>query len=99
MPYMQPMAPLKFHVIMVYIYIYIYIYISYSIILYSRDHQGVGVAYEKASPKNQPHFSLTMMKQYWLSPNKLSDQPKMLSTSCYGIFKTIYFLLTEELTE
>jgi len=31
---------------------------SYStIVLYSRDHQGLGVAHKEISLKNQPHFS------------------------------------------
>ena len=30
----------------------------------------MGVAYEKASLKNQPHFSLVMMKQYWFGKIK-----------------------------
>ena len=47
----------------------------------------MGVAHEKTSPKKQPQFSLTTMRQVQLSPNKLSDQPKTLSTSCYGILQ------------
>ena len=46
--------------------------------------------------ENQPEFSQTMLGQYWLyklSPNKLSDQPEIISKSCYGILKIIY--LTE----
>ena len=36
---------------------------SYStIVLYSKDHKGVGVAHEIASPKNQPQFYLTAMR-------------------------------------
>ena len=64
------------------------VYASYSVIvLYSRDHKGLGMAHEKTSPKKHPYFSLTTMKQYWLGlgPNKPSDQPEMLST------KTEYF--------
>ena len=39
-------------------------HINYStILLYSRDHKGLGVAHYKPSPKNQPHFSLMMMRQ------------------------------------
>ena len=47
----------------------------------SRDHKGVDVAHEKTSPKNQPHFSLTVMRQYWLgklSLNKPSGEPETL---------------------
>ena len=36
------------------------------IVLYSRDHKGMGMAHKKTSPKNLFHLSLTMMKQYWL---------------------------------
>ena len=43
------------------------------IVLYSRDHKGLGVAHEKMT-----------MKQ--LGPNKPSDRPETLSTSCYGNF-------------
>jgi len=42
-------------------------FISYStIVLYSRDHTGVGMAYDRISPKNQPQFSHLMIWQYWL---------------------------------
>ena len=41
------------------------------IVLYSRDHKKVGVAHEITSPKNQPQFSQTAMRQYWLAFNKL----------------------------
>ena len=52
--------------------------VSYSmIVLYSRDQKGVGVTHKITSPKNQPQFSQTMMRQYWFGPNKLSDQPEM----------------------
>jgi len=44
--------------------------IQYDRVLYSRDHQGLGVAHEKISPKNQRHFSHTMMWQYWLGKTK-----------------------------
>ena len=39
--------------------------LSYNVIvLYSKDHKSLGMAHEKASPKNQPQFSLTTMRQY-----------------------------------
>jgi len=54
-----------------YVFKHITQYLSYStIVLYSRDHQGLGVAHKKISPKNQPHFSHTMW-QYWLGKTKL----------------------------
>ena len=34
------------------------------IVVYSRDHKGVGMAHEIISPKNQPQF------QYWLGKTK-----------------------------
>jgi len=37
---------------------------------YSRDHQGLGVAHEKISPKTQPQFSHMTMWQYWLGKTK-----------------------------
>jgi len=40
------------------------------IVLYSRDHQGLGVAHKKISPKNQPYLSHTTMWQYWLGKTK-----------------------------
>ena len=44
---------------------------------YSMGHNGMGVAHERISPKNHPHFSLMTMRQYWLgktiSPNKSLD--------------------------
>ena len=52
--------------------------VSYStIVLYSRDHKGVGVTHKKTSPKKPASTFLTTMRQYWLSPNKLSDRPEM----------------------
>ena len=44
--------------------------ISYStVVLYSRDHKGVGVAHKIISPENQPQFSQTT-EQYWLGKTK-----------------------------
>ena len=40
------------------------------IVLYSRDHKGVGMAHKKHHPKSQPQLSLTTMKQYWLGKTK-----------------------------
>ena len=45
--------------------------VSYTtIVVYSRDHKGVGMAHEIKSPKKQPQSSLTMMRQYWLGETK-----------------------------
>ena len=51
------------------------------------------MAHEITSPKNQPQFSLTTMRQYWLDKTKPKQAFRMLSTSCYGILKINY--LTE----
>ena len=40
------------------------------IVLYSRDQEGVGVAQEKTSLDNQPHFPQMTMTQYWLGKTK-----------------------------
>ena len=37
------------------------------------DHKGVGVAHEIISPKKQPQFPLTTMRQYWLGNTKLKQ--------------------------
>ena len=50
-----------------------------TIVLYSRDHKGVGVVHEVTSPKNQPQFSLTTMRQYWLGKTKR----KQAFSSCF----------------
>ena len=47
------------------------------------------MAHEIISPTKQPQFPLTTVK---LSPNKPSDRPETLSTSCYGILKIIYLM-------
>jgi len=52
-------------------------------VVHGRDKQEVGASHKVKSPKNQPQFSQMMMGQYWLSPNKLSDPPEMLSKSCH----------------
>ena len=41
-------------------------FIFTTLVVYSRDHEGVGMAHEIPSPKKQPQFSQTMMRQYWL---------------------------------
>ena len=38
--------------------------------VYSSDHKGVGMAHKETSSQKQPHFSLTMMRQYWLGETK-----------------------------
>ena len=40
------------------------------IVLYSRDHIGVGVAHKIISPKNQTQISQITMRQYWLGKTK-----------------------------
>ena len=67
----------------------LYLYTCSTIVMYSRDHKGVGMAHKTSSPKNQPQFTLTTMRQYWLGktkPKQALDGPEMFSISCYGIF-------------
>ena len=54
-----------------------------TIVVHSRTTKGVDMAHEI---KPQPQFFQMMMGQHWLVPNKLSDQPKILSKRCYGIY-------------
>jgi len=59
-------------------------------VVHYRGNQGVGVAHKIKPPKNQPQFFQMTMGQYWLDktkPNKLSNQPEILSKNCYGNFK------------
>jgi len=60
------------------------------------DDQEVGVVHAIISPKNQPQFSQTIIRQYWLgkqSPNKLSVRPEMLSKKLLWIFYLIFIFL------
>ena len=60
--------------------------VSYStIVLYSRDHKGVGVAHEITSLKKQPQFTLTMTRQYWLGKTK----PKQAFRSIRNVFNKL----------
>ena len=40
-----------------------------TIVVHSRDHEGVGMAHKITSTKNQSKFSMTM-EQYWLGKTK-----------------------------
>ena len=40
------------------------------IVVYSRNHKGVGMAHKIISPKKQPQFLLTTIRQYWLGETK-----------------------------
>ena len=51
----------------------------------SGDHKGIGVAHVKHHLKNQPHFSLMMMKQYWLGKTK----PKQAFRSTLNTFMNL----------
>ena len=59
------------------------------IVLYSRDHKGVGVAHEITPPKNQPQSSLMMMRQYWLGKTK----PKQAFRSTRNAFNKLLWNL------
>jgi len=56
-------------------------------VVHSRDDKGIGMAHKIIPPNNQPQVSLTTIGQYWLGPNKLSDQSEMPLKSFYGILK------------
>jgi len=60
---------------------------------HSRDDEEVGVAQKAISPKTSLSFPDEdgVVLVINLSRNTLSDLPKMLSKSCYGI----YFVLTD----
>jgi len=59
---------------------------SYStIVLYRRDHQGLGMAHKEISPQNQPQFSHTTMWQYWLGKTK----PKKVFNSTQNAFNKL----------
>ena len=55
------------------------------IVLYGRDHKGVGMAHKITSPKIQPQFSQAMMRQYWLGKTK----PKKAFKSTQNAFKKL----------
>ena len=60
--------------------------LSYTrIVVYSRDHKGVGVAHKIKLPKKQPQFSLTTMRQYWLGKTK----PKQAFRSTRNTFNKL----------
>ena len=47
-------------------------------VAYSRDHKAVGMAQEIKSPKKQPQFSLTTMRQYWLCKIKPKQAVRLI---------------------
>ena len=60
--------------------------LSYTMmVVYSRDHKGVGVAHEIISPKNQPQFPLMTTRQYWLGEAK----PKQAFRSTRNAFNKL----------
>ena len=70
------------------------------IVVYSKDHKGVGVAHEIVSPKKQPQFPLTTIRKYWLSETK----PKQAFRSTQNAFNKLLrnfkiFYLTEFSTD
>ena len=47
------------------------------------------------SPKKQPQFPLTTMRQYWLGetkPKQAFRSTRNALTSCYGILKIVYLM-------
>ena len=55
----------------------------------SNYHKAVGVAHEIKSPKNQPQFSLTTTRQYWLGETK----PKQAFRSTQNAFNKLLWNL------
>ena len=71
---------------------------SYStIVLYSKDHKGVGMAHEITLPKNQPQSSLTTMKQYWLGKTKPKQAFRLTWNTFSKLLRIFFFFnyLTE----
>ena len=71
------------------------------IVVYIRGHKAVGMAHEVTSPKDQPQFSQTMIRHYWLHKSK-PKQAFRLTRSVFNkllpnfkIFIQQNFLLTE----
>ena len=68
-------------------------------VLYSK---GLGMAHEKISPKNQRHFSLMTMRQYWLGKTKPKQAFRStrnafnkLLRNCKNIYAEQNFLMTD----
>ena len=60
--------------------------LSYTtVVVYSRDHKGVGVAHELISCKKQPQFPLKTIRQYWLGETK----PKQAFRSTQNAFNKL----------
>jgi len=75
----------------------LYCYIHHTvrtIVLYSRDHQGLGLATSHKPASLLSHDDVAVLVR---SPKKSSYRPEMLSTSCYKILKILY--LTEFSTD
>ena len=61
------------------------------------------MAHEITSPQNQPQFSLTMMRQYWLGKTKPKQDfkltqntfNKLLRNFNFFLFDGIFYCLTE----
>ena len=66
-----------------------------TIVLYSRDHKGVGVAHKITSPKTQPQFPLMTMRQYWLGKTK----PKKAFRSTQNAFSKLLWNFKNYLAE
>jgi len=54
-------------------------------VVHSRDDKEVGVAHKVKSPENQPQFSQTTIRQYWLGKTK----PKKVFGSSQNAFKKL----------
>ena len=45
------------------------------------------MAHEKASPKNQPHFSQTTMRQYWLGRTNPKQAFRLTQNALYKLLQ------------
>ena len=67
-------------------------YVSYTtIVVYSRDYKGVGVAHKIISPKKQPQFPLMTIRQYWLGETKPKQAFRLTFNKLLRNFKNNLF--------
>ena len=63
------------------------------VVVYSRDHKGVGVVHETTSPKKQLQFSTATMRQYWLG----KTMPKQAFRSTQNTFNQLLWNFKDSL--
>ena len=72
--------------------VYIQIFeVSYStIVLYSKEHKGVGVAHKITSPKKQPQFPLMTMRQHWLGKTKPKQAFRLIGNAFNKLLQNFF---------